>query len=152
MVGDVPIGGDAPVSIQSMTAGYTHEVDSCVAEINRLAEAGADIVRVAVPKREDTAVLPDILAQSPVPIVADVHFHYKRALEAIEAGVHKIRLNPGNIGDVEQVNHVIDACKAAEIPIILLENGYTEKNTTQIYHNHLIKDFVGIEKIIEKYL
>ena len=117
MVGDVPIGGDAPVSIQSMTAGYTHEVDSCVAEINRLAEAGADIVRVAVPKREDTAVLPDILAQSPVPIVADVHFHYKRALEAIEAGVHKIRLNPGNIGDVEQVNRVIDGCKDAGIPI-----------------------------------
>ena len=117
MVGDVPIGGDAPVSIQSMTAGYTHEVDSCVAEINRLAEAGADIVRVAVPKREDTAVLHDILAQSPVPIVADVHFHYKRALEAIEAGVHKIRLNPGNIGDVEQVNRVIDGCKDAGIPI-----------------------------------
>jgi len=116
-VGGVPIGGDAPVSIQSMVAGYTHEVDSCVAEINRLADAGADIVRVAVPKREDTAVLSEILTQVSVPIVADVHFHFQRALEAIEAGVHKIRLNPGNIGDVEQVNRVIDACKDACIPI-----------------------------------
>ena len=116
-VGDVPVGGDSQVSVQSMVAGYTHEVDACVAEINRLADAGADIVRVAVPKREDTAALPEILAQVPVPIVADVHFHYKRALEAVEAGVHKIRLNPGNIGDVEQVNTVIDACKDAGIPI-----------------------------------
>lgn len=116
-VGNVPIGGDSQVSVQSMVAGYTHEVDACVAEINRLADAGADIVRVAVPKREDTAALPEILAQVPVPIVADVHFHYKRALEAVEAGVHKIRLNPGNIGDVEQVNTVIDACKDAGIPI-----------------------------------
>ena len=116
-VGNVPVGGDSQVSVQSMVAGYTHEVDACVAEINRLADAGADIVRVAVPKREDTAALPEILAQVPVPIVADVHFHYKRALEAVEAGVHKIRLNPGNIGDVEQVNTVIDACKDAGIPI-----------------------------------
>jgi (E)-4-hydroxy-3-methylbut-2-enyl-diphosphate synthase len=116
-VGNVPVGGDSQVSVQSMVAGYTHEVDACVAEINRLADAGADIVRVAVPKREDTAALPEILAQVSVPIVADVHFHYKRALEAVEAGVHKIRLNPGNIGDVEQVNTVIDACKDAGIPI-----------------------------------
>ena len=116
-VGNVSVGGDSQVSVQSMVAGYTHEVDACVAEINRLADAGADIVRVAVPKREDTAALPEILAQVSVPIVADVHFHYKRALEAVEAGVHKIRLNPGNIGDVEQVNTVIDACKDAGIPI-----------------------------------
>ena len=116
-VGGVTIGGDAPISVQSMTAGYTHDVDECVAEINKLVHAGADIVRVAVPEKKDTAALPEILAQVNVPIVADVHFHFKRALEAIEAGVHKIRLNPGNIGDVEQVNAVIDACKDAEIPI-----------------------------------
>lgn len=117
LVGDVKIGGDAPISVQSMTAGYTHDVDSCVAEIHKLANAGADIVRVAVPEKKDTAVLGEILSQVTVPIVADVHFHFKRALEAIEAGVHKIRLNPGNIGDVEQVNAVIDACKDANIPI-----------------------------------
>lgn len=116
-VGDVIIGGDAPVSVQSMTSGYTHDVDQCVAEINTLALAGADIVRVAVPEKKDTAVLAEIISQVNVPIVADVHFHFKRALEAIEAGVHKIRLNPGNIDDVEQVNAVIDACKSANIPI-----------------------------------
>jgi len=115
--GVVRIGGDAPVSAQTMTAGYTHAIDTCVAEINRLAAAGADIVRVAVPERKDTEALPEILNQTQVPIVADVHFHYKRALEAIEAGVHKIRLNPGNISDREQVNAVIDACKERGLPI-----------------------------------
>jgi len=115
--GMVRIGGDAPVSVQTMTAGYTHDIDGCVAEINRLAAAGADIVRVAVPERKDTEALPEILRQTRVPIVADVHFHYKRALEAVEAGVHKIRLNPGNISDREQVNAVIDACKDRSIPI-----------------------------------
>ena len=115
--GVVTIGGNAPVSVQTMTAGYTYDIDACVAEINRLAAAGSDIVRVAVPQRKDTAALPEILRQTVVPIVADVHFHYQRALEAIEAGVHKIRLNPGNISDRDQVNSVIDACKDAGIPI-----------------------------------
>jgi len=115
--GVVRIGGDAPVSVQTMTAGYTYDIDQSVAEINRLAAAGADIVRVAVPKRKDTDALPEILNQTRVPIVADVHFHYQRALEAVEAGVHKIRLNPGNISDRDQVNAVIDACRDAGIPI-----------------------------------
>ena len=116
-VGDVKIGGDAPVSIQSMTSGYTYEIDSCVAEIDRLHQAGADIVRVAVPQKTDTLALPEILSQVQVPIVADVHFHYKRALESIDAGVHKIRLNPGNIDDESQVCEVIEACRDAGIPI-----------------------------------
>ena len=116
-VGDVKIGGDAPVSIQSMTSGYTYEIDSCVAEIDRLHQAGADIVRVAVPQKTDTLALPEILSQVQVPIVADVHFHYKRALESIDAGVHKIRLNPGNINDESQVCEVIEACRDAGIPI-----------------------------------
>ncbi|MFN3167153.1 MAG: flavodoxin-dependent (E)-4-hydroxy-3-methylbut-2-enyl-diphosphate synthase [Phycisphaeraceae bacterium] len=118
-VGVVKIGGGkdgttpAPVSVQSMTAGYTHEVDTCVAEINKLAAAGADIVRVAVPGKNDTQALKEILPQVRVPIVADVHFHFGRALEAVEAGVHKIRLNPGNINDRKQVEEVIAACKEA---------------------------------------
>jgi (E)-4-hydroxy-3-methylbut-2-enyl-diphosphate synthase len=115
--GRVTIGGDAPVTVQTMTAGYTHDIDATVAEIERYREAGADIVRVAVPERKDTEALAEILKQTRVPIVADVHFHYKRALEAIEAGVHKIRLNPGNISDREQVNQVIDACRERGIPI-----------------------------------
>jgi (E)-4-hydroxy-3-methylbut-2-enyl-diphosphate synthase len=115
--GFVAIGGDAPISVQTMTAGHTHDVESCVAEINRLHNAGADIVRVAVPERKDTAALKEILPRVRVPIVADVHFHFQRALEAVEAGVHKIRLNPGNISDRSQVRDVIQACKARKIPI-----------------------------------
>src|SRR6266516_631769 len=116
-VGFVSIGGDAPESVQTMTAGYTHDVDKCVAEIQKLAAAGADLVRVAVPEKKDTVALKDILPQVTVPIVADVHFHFQRALEAIDAGVHKIRLNPGNISDAAQVRDVIQACKAKKIPI-----------------------------------
>ena len=117
MVGGVPIGGDAPVAIQSMTSTNTHDIDATVRQIRTLAEAGCDIVRVAVPEKRDTAALPSILEQSPVPIVADVHFHFQRAIEAIEAGVHKIRLNPGNIKDRKQVDRVIAACRDRRIPI-----------------------------------
>src|SRR6478672_2775431 len=116
-VGFVGIGGDAPVSVQSMTAGYTYEIDKCVAEIHKLAAAGADLVRVAVPEKKDTQALKEIIPAVKVPIVADVHFHFQRALEAIEAGVHKIRLNPGNISDAAQVRDVIQACKARKLPI-----------------------------------
>src|SRR5437764_12330840 len=115
--GFVEIGGDAPVSVQSMTSGYTYEIDKCIAEIHKLAAAGADIVRVAVPEKKDTAALKEIIPAVKVPIVADVHFHFQRALEAIEAGVHKIRLNPGNISDRAQVKDVIQACKARKLPI-----------------------------------
>ncbi len=116
-VGRVSIGGDAPVSVQTMTAGYTYEIDTCVAEINRLAAAGADIVRLAVPMKKDTDALRQIIPQVKVPIVADVHFHFQRAIEAIEAGVHKIRLNPGNISERKQVEQVIAACKENNLPI-----------------------------------
>lgn len=127
-VGFVKIGGGkpardgtpttpAPVSVQTMTAGYTHDIDKCVAEIHKLAAAGADVVRVAVPERKDTEALKRIIPQVSVPIVADVHFHFQRALEAVEAGVHKIRLNPGNINDRAQVRDVIQACKARKLPI-----------------------------------
>jgi (E)-4-hydroxy-3-methylbut-2-enyl-diphosphate synthase len=115
--GRVAIGGDAPVSVQSMTSGYTHQIDQCIGEIRKLAAAGADMVRVAVPEKKDTAALKEIIPQSPVPIIADVHFHFQRALEAVEAGVHKIRLNPGNISDKEQVKDVIAACKERKLPI-----------------------------------
>ncbi len=115
--GFVSIGGDAPVSVQSMTAAYTHDIDKCIAEIHKLAAAGADIVRVAVPEKKDTEALKKIIPAVKVPIVADVHFHFQRALEAIDAGIHKIRLNPGNINDAAQVKDVIQACKAKKIPI-----------------------------------
>ena len=106
-VGTVTIGNGRPISIQSMTNTLTQDIDATVRQIRRLADAGADIVRVAVPTRKDTAALKEILSQTKVPIVADVHFHFDRALEAIAAGVHKIRLNPGNIRDREKVAEII---------------------------------------------
>src|SRR5580704_13324891 len=115
--GFVGIGGDSPISVQTMTSGYTYEIDKCIAEIHKMAAAGADLVRVAVPEKKDTAALREILPRVTVPIVADVHFHFQRALEAIDAGIHKIRLNPGNISDASQVRDVIQACKAKKIPI-----------------------------------
>jgi len=126
-----------------MTAGYTYDVDACVAEINRMTAAGADIVRVAVPERKDTSALVEILAQTRVPIVADVHFHYKRALEAVEAGVHKIRLNPGNISDRDQVNEVIDACRERGIPIRVgvNEGSIIERRDKQVRQQELGKFF-----------
>jgi (E)-4-hydroxy-3-methylbut-2-enyl-diphosphate synthase len=141
--GVVRIGGDAEVSVQTMTSGYTYEIDACVAEINRMAAAGAHIVRVAVPKRVDTEALPEILSQTKVPIVADVHFHYQRALEAVEAGIHKIRLNPGNIDDRDQVNRVIDACAERDIPIRVgvNEGSIIERKDKQLRMEELGKFF-----------
>ena len=116
-VGRVRVGGDAPVALQSMTSTYTYDIDATLAQIHKLAVAGADFVRVAVPDKRDTEALQRIVPASPVPIVADVHFHFERALEAIAAGVHKIRLNPGNIQDRAKVRRVIAACKERGIPI-----------------------------------
>jgi len=116
-VGGVAIGGGAPVSVQSMTNTTTADAKATLMQIRALAEAGCDIVRVATPTAADTAALGEIVAESPIPVVADVHFHFRRALEAIAAGAHKIRLNPGNISDRLAVRGVIDASKAAGIPI-----------------------------------
>lgn len=135
----------APVSVQTMTAGYTHDVDRCVAEIHKLAAAGADVVRVAVPEKKDTEALKHIIPQVRVPIVADVHFHFQRALEAVDAGVHKIRLNPGNITDRAQVIDVIQACKARGIPIRVgvNEGSIIERKDKQKRKEELGKFFAG---------
>ncbi len=116
-VGPVTIGGGAPVSIQSMTNTPTHDVDATLAQVARLVEAGCELVRVSVPRRKDTQALRHIVAGSPVPIIADVHFQHQRALEAIEAGAAKIRLNPGNVTDPAQIARVIDACRERGVPI-----------------------------------
>ncbi len=128
-VGPVQIGGGAPISVQSMTVGKTHKVDTCLAEIRALAEAGADIVRVAVPRPEDANALADVVAGSPVPIVADIHFNYQYALKAIDSGVAKVRINPGNIGKPEWEREVLLAAKDAGIPIrIGVNSGSLEKD------------------------
>jgi len=111
--GGLTIGGAAPVSVQSMTNTPTRDAAATLRQVVRLAEAGADLVRVAVPAAEDTAALAEIVRDSPVPIIADVHFNFRRALEAIRAGAAKIRLNPGNIADRGQVRQVIRAAADA---------------------------------------
>lgn len=110
-VGNVPVGGDAPISVQSMTNTLTPDVAATVAQIRALEEAGADIVRVSCPDEESTAALRDIVRQVNVPVVADIHFHYKRAIEAAEAGAACLRINPGNIGSAQRVRDVVQAAK-----------------------------------------
>ncbi|MGR3465380.1 flavodoxin-dependent (E)-4-hydroxy-3-methylbut-2-enyl-diphosphate synthase [Limimaricola sp.] len=111
MVGRVPVGGDAPISVQTMTNTDTTDVAATIAQITRAAEAGADIVRVSTPDEDSTRALKRICAESPVPIVADIHFHYKRAIEAAEAGAACLRINPGNIGDAKRVAEVVRAAR-----------------------------------------
>jgi len=111
MVGDVPVGGDAPISVQSMTNTLTSDVVATVNQIHQLEEAGADIVRVSCPDEESTAALASIIQQTSVPIIADIHFHYKRAIEAAEAGAACLRINPGNIGSADRVREVVQAAK-----------------------------------------
>ena len=111
MVGNVPVGGDAPISVQTMTNTITSDVKATIAQVQRAAEAGADIVRVSAPDEASTRALRQIVGESPVPIVADIHFHYKRAIEAAEAGAACLRINPGNIGSAERVREVVKAAK-----------------------------------------
>ena len=126
---EVRIGGGAPISVQSMTTGKTHDVDGCLAEIRGLAAAGADVVRVAVPRPEDADALAAIVEGSPVPIVADIHFNYQYALQALEAGVAKVRINPGNIGKPEWEREVLRAAKDRGVPIrIGVNSGSLEKD------------------------
>lgn len=111
MVGNVPVGGDAPISVQTMTNTDGHDVRATLDQVIRAADAGADIVRISAPDQETTRALKEICRESPVPIVADIHFHYKRAIEAAEAGVACLRINPGNIGSPERVREVIQAAR-----------------------------------------
>ncbi len=111
MVGNVPVGGDAPITVQTMTNTLTTDVKATVEQVQRAAGAGADIVRISTPDEASTRALRQIVAESPVPIVADIHFHYRRAIEAAEAGAACLRINPGNIGDAKRVAEVVRAAK-----------------------------------------
>lgn len=110
-VGKVLVGGDAPISVQTMTNTLTTDIAATIEQVQRCAVAGADIVRISTPDQESTRALREIVAESPVPIVADIHFHYKRAIEAAEAGAACLRINPGNIGDAKRVAEVVRAAK-----------------------------------------
>ncbi len=111
MVGSTPVGGDAPIAVQSMTNTLTSDAQATIRQVNEIAEAGADIVRVSCPDTDSTAAMSTITKNSPVPIVADIHFHYKRGIEAAMGGAACLRINPGNIGSEDRVREVIKAAK-----------------------------------------
>ncbi|TVS05206.1 MAG: flavodoxin-dependent (E)-4-hydroxy-3-methylbut-2-enyl-diphosphate synthase [Rhodobacteraceae bacterium] len=111
MVGNVPVGGDAPISVQTMTNTDSGDAQATIEQVLACAEAGADIVRISVPDTDASRALREVVRESPVPIVADIHFHYKRAIEAAEAGAACLRINPGNIGDATRVREVIKAAR-----------------------------------------
>ena len=135
-VRNVLIGGGAPIAIQSMTNTDTRDAKATLAQIRALADAGCDIVRCAVPDAQAAEALREICAGSPIPVVADIHFDYRLALASIEAGVDKIRLNPGNIGGADRVHAVVQAAKARHIPIrIGVNSGSVEK--------HILEKFGG---------
>ena len=134
MVGNVPVGGDAPISVQTMTNTDTSDVKATVAQVLAAAEAGADIVRVSTPDEASTKALKEIVAESPVPIVADIHFHYRRAIEAAEAGAACLRINPGNIGSADRVREVIAAARDHGCSIRIGVNaGSLEKHLLEKY-------------------
>ena len=133
-IGGIKVGGDAPISVQTMTKTKTDDVAGTVAQIKAAADAGADIVRVTVNDKEAAAAMTEIVKQSPVPIVADIHFNHIFALKAIEAGVAKVRLNPGNIGSKDRIKQVLEAAKDRGIPIrIGVNSGSLEEDILQKY-------------------
>ena len=133
-VGNVLIGGDAPIAVQTMTNTPTEDAEATIAQICRAAEAGADIVRVSCPTEEATAAMPAICKASPVPIVADIHFHYKRGVEAADAGAACLRINPGNIGSEARVREVVAAARANGCSIrIGVNGGSLEKHLLEKY-------------------
>ena len=134
MVGPVPVGGDAPITVQTMTNTLTTDVKGTVEQIQRCAEAGADIVRVSVPDEASSKALKEIVRESPVPIVADIHFHYKRGIEAAEAGAACLRINPGNIGAPDRVREVIKAARDHDCSIRIGVNaGSLERHLLEKY-------------------
>src|ERR671917_562983 len=116
-VGGVPIGGGAPVAVQTMTKTETANLAATMEQIRKVADAGADLVRVAVPRDDDAEALKTVVAESPIPVIADIHFNYTLALKAIDAGAHCVRLNPGNIGGPDKVAQVAEKAKAAGVPM-----------------------------------
>src|SRR5213595_4151648 len=134
MVGSVPVGGDAPITVQTMTNTPTEDVKATIDQIRRCEDAGADIIRVSCPTAQATAALREIVRAAQVPIVADIHFHYKRALEAADAGAACLRINPGNIGSSERVAEVVRAAKANGCSIRIGVNaGSLEKDLLEKY-------------------
>src|ERR1700736_5054955 len=116
-VGGVPIGGGAPVVVQTMTKTETADLQATMDQIRRVAEAGSDLVRVAVPREKDVEALKTIVRDSPIPVIADIHFNYTLALKALDAGAHCVRINPGNIGGPEKAAQVVERAREKGTPL-----------------------------------
>ena len=156
MVGGVPVGGGAPVSIQSMLNTRTTDVDGCLAQIRALAAAGCEIARLAVPDMEAAEAFGAICAASPLPLVADIHFDYRLAIRAAENGAAKIRINPGNIGGEDRVRAVVEVCGARNIPIRIGVNGGSLEPRLLEKYGHptpeaLVESAFGHIALLEKY-
>lgn len=130
----VTIGGDAPIAVQGMTKTDTADARATLDQIFRMADAGCEIVRVSVPTREAAAAMPTIVAQSPIPVVADIHFDWRLALEALRAGVDKLRINPGNIGTIEKITEVVSEARVRQVPIrVGVNSGSLERDILRKY-------------------
>ena len=155
LVGNVPIGGGAPVSIQSMLNTPTTDVEGSLRQLRELAAAGCQIARLAVPDREAAAGFREIVKESPLPLVADIHFDYRLAIAAAEAGAAKIRINPGNIGGEDRVKAVVEVCKDRHIPIrIGVNGGSLDKKLLEKYGHPtaeaLVESAFGHLELLEK--
>lgn len=156
MVGSVPIGGGAPIAIQSMLNTPTNDVKACLNQIDKLNAAGCKIVRLAVPNQEAAAAFSQICQESPLPLVADIHFDYKLAIAAAQAGAAKIRINPGNIGGEDRVKAVVEVCRDKHIPIrIGVNGGSLEKGLLEKYGHPtaeaLVESAFSHLELLEKY-
>jgi (E)-4-hydroxy-3-methylbut-2-enyl-diphosphate synthase len=142
-VGGVQIGGGAPVAVQTMTKTETANLQATMDQIHRVAAAGADLVRCAVPREKDVEALKTIVVESPIPVIADIHFNHTLALKAIDAGAHCIRINPGNIGGHEKTGQVIDAARAAGVPIrIGVNSGSLPKHLHELERENSVEALV----------
>jgi (E)-4-hydroxy-3-methylbut-2-enyl-diphosphate synthase len=153
-VGKVPIGGGAPVAVQTMTKTETANLDATMEQIDKVAEAGADLVRVAVPRDEDVEALKTVVKRSPIPVIADIHFNYTLALKAIDAGADCIRLNPGNIGGRDKVAQVAERATAAGVPMrIGVNSGSLPKHLHELERENpveaLVQAAVGFVELME---
>src|SRR5665809_137437 len=151
----VPIGGGAPVAVQSMTKTETADYDATMRQIRAIADAGGDIVRVAVPRDDDVEALKTVVKESPIPVIADIHFNYTLALKAIEAGAHCIRLNPGNIGGEDKVAQVAEKATAAGVPMrIGVNSGSLPKHLHELERENpvaaLVQAAVGFVELMER--
>src|SRR5258705_3466718 len=147
-VGGVPIGGGAPVAVQSMTKTETADYEATMRQIRAIADAGGDLVRCAVPREKDADVLREIVKQSPIPVIADIHFNHTLALKAIDAGAHCVRLNPGNIGGPDKVAEVAARAKAAGTPMrIGVNSGSLPKHLHALERENSVEALVaaGVE-------